>query len=482
MLDEEDEAWVESKLEAAVRQHTTTGRLAAALLSERHLTAHSLTSVAPPPRCAAVRCLLRLLRMRLLPRVWSSACTLHLASSQQRARKDTRLGWRTSATVRRTSSTPSTQRCSPLACCRLSVSVCCCLLSSSHYAAPSWSERLSSLPQLYSGTELAAHSRVDVNKYFLLTDAQQRMIPPQLLAPVAEELRLTGGYMQLHESYIPFIERLGRVHDGPSGRAALMKPIGVHGSHGVGKSALLTYLSLWAKERGWLVVAVRADEFSMEKMGWIQPSSDRPSIFEQPLYTQHWLNQLAASQPQLLSSIALKGSYPFADPASCRTLLDLIHMARDDAALATSVLYATVSELRSAREVAVLVLMDNVNVWDGLSQFVDPDSRTARPLPARRLALVDALSTFQHVAPQLGASVFATTAHATKRNLHSHFNTRKVRPVLLQPYSHRALQHALVHYHVSGVLIAEVDAQLVGKVKMLSGAMPKDVKQAALAM
>ena len=347
---------------------------------------------------------------------------------------------------------------------------------------PSWSERVSTLPQLYTSTELAAHSAVDVNKYFLLSEAQQRLLPSQLLPPMEEELRLTGGYMQVHDAYIPLIQRLARVHDGRSGRAALLKPIGVHGSHGVGKSALLAYLSLWAKERGWLVVAVRADEFSMEKMGSLQASSERPAIFEQPLYSQHWLSQLAAEQPEPLSRIAVKGHYAFAAAAQCRSLLDMLHIARDDASLATSVLYAAVSELRRAREMPVLVVLDNVNVWDGASQFVDPDSRTARPLPARRLALVDALSTFQHVAPELGASVFATTAHATNGRLHEHFNTRKVRPVLLQPYSHRALQHALVHYHVSGVLVAEVDRQLVGKVKMLSGALPKEVKHAALAL
>ena len=359
----------------------------------------------------------------------------------------------------------------------------CChrLLSTGRYVAPSWAERLSALPQLYTATAIAAHSAADVDKYFQLSDEQQRLIPAQFRGSIEEELRLTGGYMQVHAAYIPLIERLARVSDA-RGRARLMKPIGVHGSHGVGRSSLLAYMSLWAKERGWLVVAVRANDFSMEKMGWITPSADRPNTFEQPLYTQHWLNQLAAEQSTQLASIAIKGEYPFVAAASvqCRSLLDLLHLSRDDSSLSTSVLYALVAELRLATEVPVLVAMDNVNVWDGRSEFIDPDSRTASPLPARRLALVDALSTFQHVAPQRGAALFATTAHGTQRNLHNHFNLRKVRPVLLQPYSHNALQHALVHYHVSGVLLAEVDAQLVGRVKMLSGATPKDVKEAAL--
>ena len=294
--------------------------------------------------------------------------------------------------------------------------------SSSPYVAPTWPERLSSLPQLYTSTAIAAHSVVDVHKYFPLSEEQQQRIPSQLLAPVADELRLTGGYLQVHAAYIPLIERLARVFEGSKGRAALMKPFGVHGSGGVGKSALLAYLSLWAMERGWLVVAVRADEFSMDKLGWIQPSSDRPGIFEQPLYTQYWLNQLALSQSQLLSRIALKGQYPFA--ANCHTLLDLIHIARDDATLATSVLYAVVAEVRTAHEVPVLVVMDNVNVWDGASQFVDPLSRTATPLPARRLALVDALSSLPARRPAVGCVRLC------------HHRTR------LQPQPPLALQHS----------------------------------------
>jgi hypothetical protein len=127
----------------------------------------------------------------------------------------------------------------------------------------------------------------------------------------------------------------------------------------------------------------------------------------------------------------------------------------------------------------VLVLIDGLNAWDGVSDFVDRES--GLPLPARRLAMVDALSAFQHVAPQLGASVFATCGHATMRALPQHLNLRKVRPLLLEPYSHRQLQHCLVHYHVSGVVLADVDDALTAKVKNLSGGIAKSVAKVAQA-
>ena len=128
----------------------------------------------------------------------------------------------------------------------------------------------------------------------------------------------------------------------------------------------------------------------------------------------------------------------------------------------------------------MLVLLDGVNAWDGGSEFVDAGNR-CRPLPARRLATVDALSTFQHVAPSNGASVWCTTAHATPRALPQHLNLRKVHALQLRPYSLQQLERCLVHYHVSGALLQDVNRALVARVRNLSGAIPRIVRQIAAA-
>jgi len=109
---------------------------------------------------------------------------------------------------------------------------------------------------------------------------------------------------------------------------------------------------------------------------------------------------------------------------------------------------------------------------------VDPQNRY-RPLPSRRLALVDAFSTFQRVSPSYGASVFATTSHASMAQLPSHFNLRLVHAQYLEPYTEQQLQHALVHYQLSQVLTPEVDKALVARVRGLSGAIPKEVTKVA---
>ena len=128
----------------------------------------------------------------------------------------------------------------------------------------------------------------------------------------------------------------------------------------------------------------------------------------------------------------------------------------------------------------MLVLLDNVNVWDVSSDYVDPHYHS-RPMPARRLALVDAFSTFCHLAPARGAVVMCTTSHATLSGLRDHMNLRKVRPVLLQPFSHQQVKHAMVHYHVSGALLSDVTHNLIAKVLNLSGGFPKQVQRVAQA-
>ena len=126
----------------------------------------------------------------------------------------------------------------------------------------------------------------------------------------------------------------------------------------------------------------------------------------------------------------------------------------------------------------MLVLIDNLNVWDVSSDYVDPHYHS-RPLPARRLALVDAFSTFCHIAPERGAVVMCTASHATLSGLRDHMNLRKVRPVRLLPYNDQQLKHAMVHYHVSGALLSTVTHNLITKVKNLSGGFPKQVQLVA---
>jgi len=149
--------------------------------------------------------------------------------------------------------------------------------------------------------------------------------------------------------------------------------------------------------------------------------------------------------------------------------------------LAPELIYEFVNTLRHQNNVPLLVLIDNLNAWDSVSQFIDAKN-AYKPLPSRRLALVDAWSTFQHLSPCYGASMFSTTSHASTKYLQEHFNMHKVRSLFLPEYSYREFKHALVHYHVSGVILSSVDDDFVGHALSMSGALPKEVFKLAQAL
>ena len=199
---------------------------------------------------------------------------------------------------------------------------------------PSFDERLAALPQLYTATELSAHSEVDACKYFAISETQHRALPPALSSALSAERSSAGSFLQLHPAYLPFVSRLSAL---PSarGRFHLRKPWLVHGAHGCGRTTLLYYLHLWANDSGWLVVSAQADEFSREKMGWHTDNSERSGIRDQPLYTAHFLGQLAKRQREQLSKVQLKRRRPHT-PADCTTLYDLANLAANDTQLAVS--------------------------------------------------------------------------------------------------------------------------------------------------
>lgn len=219
-----------------------------------------------------------------------------------------------------------------------------------------------------------------------------------------------------------------------------------------------------------------------EKFGWLSANTEREGIMDQPIYTQVWLKQVADLQSAQLARIPVTERTnvdwtPLDNQTAqseSRTLLDLINLSIVDVSQAARILYQLVDELRHQKEVPVLVLIDNLNAWDSVSDFIDPTNHY-KPLPARRLALVDAWSVFQHVSPALGTSVFATTSHANQKHLPAHFNLNKIRATQIQPYNDLELKHALVHYNVSGALIDSVDEELIGLLKGLSGSLPKEV-------
>ena len=116
-----------------------------------------------------------------------------------------------------------------------------------------------------------------------------------------------------------------------------------------------------------------------------------------------------------------------------------------------------------------------MNVWDGQSDFVDADSPEHKPLHARQLALVDAFSQFTLIAPDNGMAVFATGTHGHRRTLKRHLDPSNVHAMEVLPYSTAEINRAVVHYSMSGVVVADVTPQLIARIRGLSGGVPSEV-------
>jgi hypothetical protein len=275
---------------------------------------------------------------------------------------------------------------------------------------PDAATRRSMLPAVYMPAEspISSHTAADAGKYFHVREEIQRTIPTVLHRTMAQEYMGGGSYHMIRQPGLQIVQGLKQIFEGKQ-PAVARRVFGVRGASGTGKSASLHYAAQYVREHNlsnpdkpWLLIATRGQEFSTEKRGFIAPNPTKPGIYDQALYTMDWFAALAKSEESALSKISIKRKDKLADVQWPEgkvgtSLLDLALLASSDREQAPRLLYEFVAELRLPTEVPVLVIIDNVNVWDQVCEFVEP--HTYMPLNPRKLALVDAFSYFENHAP-----------------------------------------------------------------------------------
>ena len=273
---------------------------------------------------------------------------------------------------------------------------------------PDVAHRRALLPSIYvpEGKKISDHTEADVGKYYEVPESMQRSIPPQLQRSMAQEFMGGGGYQMVRQPGLQIVDGLKQIH---AGNKLSKRVFAVRGSSGTGKSASLHYAAQYIREQNaatpekpWLLVATRGQEFSTEKRGFISPSTVRPGVYDQALYTMDYFGAMLKSESAALKLITLKRKDKLSDVAWPEgkvgtTLYDLVELASTDREQAPRLLYDFVAELRLSTEVPVCVVIDNLNVWDQVCEFIEPF--TYNKLDPRKLALVDAFSYFQREAP-----------------------------------------------------------------------------------
>jgi hypothetical protein len=357
---------------------------------------------------------------------------------------------------------------------------------------PPHENRLGSLPIVYSKASMLHEvTQEDVSKWYLSRKEDTERLPESLRHCTNEVYRAClSDYLMIRQPTYDVLQALKEIQAGAEDNAS-GKSVAFHGPRGTGKSISLNLLAQYALQNNWLVIGTRGEDFAGDKLGFIYPSKAKPNIYSQDRYAREWCRKMLKEQGDKLRKIKLKRSYsytwksPLTGPESkgrsCDqmgvTVHDLFTQALIDTSTAANIVYDFVEELKimEPSEGKVLVLMDNINVWDQGTKFRS-NKATRRCLRGWELSMVDAFRYFMRKGPVNGMSAWAITcagyATLTQCNAHirhAHFEVRS------GIYSDDELMSAISHYKASKILTSEVDAFLVARMKGLTGSVPKDL-------
>lgn len=354
--------------------------------------------------------------------------------------------------------------------------------------------RVQKLPQVYmEQCKLADVQEEDVGKWYLCREQDIGRLP--LCLSIAHKMLFEATlseHMMIRQPTFDLIQVLNEIKAEDTQDSANGKSVGVHGPRGTGKSLTLNLVAQYALQNDWLLIACRGEDLVRDLLGFISPSEQKPGIFEQNRYAREWCRYMLESQGNKLKRIKLKNKYDYtwkspetgtdALGLECEeegvTLHDLATQATINVETAASVVYDIVKELElvEPEEMKVMVVMDNVNVWDQNSRFRFPDS-PHKSIPARQLSMVDAFSRFMLPKPLgSGLSVWAITAggHATLTQSQGHLAATDF-AIGTSIYDDDEFVSSLSHCKTSKLIQSDVDPFFIARVKGLTGNVPRDV-------
>lgn len=171
------------------------------------------------------------------------------------------------------------------------------------------------------------------------------------------------------------------------GRAGV---IAVDGKRFIGKSSLLTGVSLLARESGWLVVYLNGSQL----MGAVNGGNVQRNRFNDLLWDQVSVNrelcqQLLEAEGAKLAQVAIKTKgVPFQASTKAlppiKTVKDLLEFgAKSSEDNATAAMVWFKNELALLTEFKVLVVVDNYSMLWNDSRYYDMDNEKYRPVPLK---------------------------------------------------------------------------------------------------
>lgn len=154
------------------------------------------------------------------------------------------------------------------------------------------------------------------------------------------------------------------------------------------------------------------------------------------------------------------------------TLYDLVAWGALNEEEAPDVLFDVIEVLQHQKQVPVTVIIDNLNSWDTVSDFHEPE--TVKRLDRRQLAMVDAFWRLVEKPPRNGTVIVGLTGNETLKKAKLYLDMADD-VIMMHPFSEKELSQAVVHYSASNLLQLEVTRRAIARVKAFTGAVPRDV-------
>lgn len=351
----------------------------------------------------------------------------------------------------------------------------------------------------------------DISRYYLVSDK----VPENLRKALRRELTAGGPFLMVRQASFDLQYEMNRLLSEPTARAERdqatqeLPPakniISVLGHRGTGKTALLALAAQYAISSDALVLSFSGDQLMDDFEGMVEPSSRRKGIMNQPLASRRFFENFALQNKDLLQRIPLQGKYdklqweapsdskylppvstanpldylPFPNaealpPISTKPvdLFDLCRLGAWRADLASELFYSFVWELQNTTKVNVVVVLDNINNVDHVSEFRHP-KRYYRVF-GRSLSMTNALLSFLTSPPLCGAVVQAVSSSGTMKNAAAYV-ARGESQIWMTTLSELELQNTLDHYAVAGFTYDEPDLDTFRRAQLLSGSVPRDV-------
>ena len=183
----------------------------------------------------------------------------------------------------------------------------------------------------------------------------------------------------------------------PNGAGGLI----LNGIKGVGKTATLAEMVMWARKNGWIVVYV--DGRDLTEKGYIEPNKNDRNLFDQPNQAVKLCKDQLSAHSEILSKLHLKGKVPESIVEAVKvtnetTLADLLQFGASNAAQATEIFEEYRMQLNSVKEYPVLLAVDSYDRFHIPSQFTDRLSLSYQPklIETNRLVLCRLFSDFDN--------------------------------------------------------------------------------------